>query len=75
VADATILADVCDGVILVVRAGATPSPVAQRACQEMQGKNIVGVVLNAVEESSYESYYAAGYGYVQGSNELKDSQN
>jgi capsular exopolysaccharide synthesis family protein len=75
VADATILADSCDGVILVVRAGSTPSQVAQRACQEMQGKNIVGVVLNAVEEDSYEAYYAQGYGYVGGPEELKDSQN
>jgi capsular exopolysaccharide synthesis family protein len=75
VADATILADSCDGVILVVRAGTTPSAVAQRACQEMQGKNVVGVVLNAVEGDSLETYYAQGYGYLEGSAQLKDSQN
>jgi len=67
VADATILADLCDGVLLVVRAGSTPSPTAQRACQEMQGKNVVGVVLNAVQESQmYGSYYYYGYGYGYG---------
>ena len=75
VADATILADFCDGVILVVRAGTTPGPVAQRACQEMQGKNIVGIVLNAAEAGSYESYYALGYGYVNGPEEINDSRN
>jgi protein-tyrosine kinase len=58
VADAAILADLCDGVLLVVRAGTTPTPTAQRACQEMQGRNMVGVVLNAVEGSRlYGSYY------------------
>ena len=58
VADATILAGLCDGVLLVVRAGSTPSPSVQRACQEMQGRNIVGVVLNAVQESHlYGSHY------------------
>jgi protein-tyrosine kinase len=67
VADATILADLCDGVLLVVRAGATPSSTGQRARQEMQGKNVLGVVLNAVQESHFEgSYYYQGYGYVQG---------
>ena len=64
VADATILADVCDGVLLVARAGSTPASTAQRACQEMQGKNLVGVVLNAVEEAhTYGTYYYQGYGY------------
>jgi non-specific protein-tyrosine kinase len=44
VADATALADLCDGVLLVVRAGSTPSEVARRACQELQGKTIAGVL-------------------------------
>jgi len=69
VADATILAGLCDGVVLVVRAGATPSPTVRRACQEMQGRNVVGVVLNAVEQSHlYGSYYYQTYehAYVRG---------
>lgn len=69
VADATILADLCDGVLLVVRAGMTPSPTVQRACQEMQGRNLVGVVLNAVQEchlyGSYNYYQGYEYGYVR----------
>jgi capsular exopolysaccharide synthesis family protein len=65
VADANILADFCDGVLLVVRAGATPSEVAQRACQELQGKNVVGVVLNAVQDPHFYGgdYYYQRYGY------------
>jgi capsular exopolysaccharide synthesis family protein len=67
VADASALADLVDGVLLVVRAGSTPSATAQRACQELAGRNIVGVVLNAVEQGhTYGSYYAPGYGYGYG---------
>jgi len=67
VADASILADVCDGVLLVVKAGSTPSEVAQRACQELSGRNVVGVVLNAADESSlYGSHYYQGYGRPNG---------
>lgn len=67
VADANILADLCDGVLLVVRAGATRSEVAHRACQELQAKNVVGVVLNAVDEphlhGSYYYYQGSDYEY------------
>ncbi len=61
VADATAIATVCDGVLLVVRAGSTPSESAQRASQELRGTNIIGVVLNTVEEDvfSYSSYYGS----------------
>jgi len=64
VADASILADLCDGVLLVVRAGSTPFEVAQRARQELQTKNVIGVVLNSVDQASmYGSHYYYGYGY------------
>jgi len=67
VADASILADLCDGVLLVVKAGSTPSEVAQRACQELSGRNVVGVVLNAADESElYGSAYYQRYGYGYG---------
>ena len=63
VADASLLADHVDGVILVVRAASTPTVAAERACQELQGRNVVGVVLNAVDQShAYGTYYYAGYG-------------
>jgi protein-tyrosine kinase len=62
VADASVLADLCDGVLLVVRAASTPADTAQRACQELQGRNILGVVLNAAQEADgYQSYYYQEY--------------
>ena len=67
VADSSFLADLVDGVLLVVRAGQTPSDTAQRACQELQGRNVVGVVLNAVgPEHAYGAYYSSTYGYGYG---------
>jgi len=74
VADASILADMCDGVLLVVRAGSTPRSTAERACQELQGRTLAGVVLNAVDESStYGSYYHQ-YRYDYGDSKRSDSQ-
>jgi protein-tyrosine kinase len=59
--DASILADMCDGVLFVVRAGATDSTLAERAVSEFRAKNLLGVVLNRVEASdTYGGYY---YGY------------
>jgi protein-tyrosine kinase len=63
VADASVLAEYCDGLLLVVKAGSTPLAIVQRAQQELQGRNIVGVVLNTVEQEAlaYSSYYASSY--------------
>ncbi|MGC2331964.1 MAG: CpsD/CapB family tyrosine-protein kinase [Candidatus Acidiferrales bacterium] len=71
VADASILADLCDGVLLVVKAASTPLELAQRACQELNGRNVVGVVLNAAEQSevygsTYYENYGNGYGHAYG---------
>jgi protein-tyrosine kinase len=75
VADASLLADHVDGVILVVRAASTQTSVAERACQELQGRNIVGVVLNAVEKAHvYGTYYYHGYGSTYGQEEIKAVQ-
>jgi protein-tyrosine kinase len=59
--DASVLADVCDGVLFVIRAGSTDFDVAEKASAEFHGKNLLGVVLNRVEkQESYGGYY---YGY------------
>ena len=63
VADSSGLADLCDGVLLVVRAASTPAEVAQKTCKEMQNKNLIGVVLNAVEKRHSSSNYYGEYGY------------
>jgi capsular exopolysaccharide synthesis family protein len=60
VADANVVGQFCDGVLLVILGASTPGGTAQRAIQELRGRNVLGVVLNAVENaSSYgASYYA-----------------
>src|SRR5260370_34032916 len=47
--DASIIADLCDGVLFVVRAGQTDSQIAAKLLQNFKQKNLVGVVLNPVE--------------------------
>jgi len=62
VSDASQLANFCDGVLMVVRANATPYDTAQRARQEFQGKTLVGVVLNGITRAdSYSRYYYEVY--------------
>jgi protein-tyrosine kinase len=60
VSDAVNLARWCDGVLLVARGGVTKFPVAQRAQSELKASNILGFVLNAVEETPEIGGY---YGY------------
>lgn len=56
--DASLLAEHCDGVLMVVRAGKTPFDMAQRAGQQFRDKRLLGVVLNEVEpRSAYSAYY------------------
>jgi protein-tyrosine kinase len=57
--DASLLADLCDGVLLVVRAAATDYEVAAKAADEFRQKNLLGVVFNAVEKdtATYNQYY------------------
>src|SRR5271156_3997108 len=75
VADSTVLAHLVEGVLLVVRARETPSETVQRACQELEGRNVVGVVLNAVgSQDAYGSYYSSGYGYGYGNGKGADSK-
>jgi Mrp family chromosome partitioning ATPase len=56
--DASVLANVCEGVLFVVRAGSTDFGVAERASTEFRKKNLLGVVLNRVEDiEAYGGYY------------------
>jgi protein-tyrosine kinase len=56
--DASIIADLCDGVLFVVRAGQTDSQVAAKVLEDFKQKNLVGVVLNRVERGDgYGGYY------------------
>ncbi|HVM91807.1 MAG TPA: CpsD/CapB family tyrosine-protein kinase [Terriglobales bacterium] len=59
VSDSTIVAGACDGVVMVVRAGVTPSPLAKRAREEFPDKMLLGVVLNgtSTDNLSQSKYY------------------
>jgi protein-tyrosine kinase len=58
VSDASVLAKVCDGVLMVVRSNTTPADVAQRARQEFPEESLIGVVLNGTKaEVPYTRYY------------------
>jgi protein-tyrosine kinase len=62
--DASNLAGLCEGVLLIVRAGKTDYESAKKAALEFQHKNLIGVVLNQVEEAELKgSYY---YSYTNG---------
>ena len=68
VTDATLLAALVDGVVLVARAGQLPRELLRRTQKQLRDVNakIVGVVLNSVDSRSTDYYYYAyhqkGYG-------------
>ncbi len=59
VSDSTIVAGSCDGVLMVVRSGMTPSPLAKRAREEFPDKLLLGIVLNgtSTDDMSQSKYY------------------
>ncbi|HET9400045.1 MAG TPA: CpsD/CapB family tyrosine-protein kinase [Candidatus Acidoferrales bacterium] len=67
VSDTSVMAEHCDGVLLVVRAKMTPFDVIQKVKKQLGDKKILGVVLNAVDDRDaygpnyyYSGYYGAG---------------
>jgi protein-tyrosine kinase len=60
--DASSLADLCDGVLLVVKAGATSQESAKKAAAEFRRSNLLGVLLNQVEKSEMQDGYYGYYG-------------
>ncbi len=65
VADSTILANFCDGVLMVVRSQVTPSDLAARARAEFEEKLLLGVVLNG---ASTDQRYRSAYYYGEAQN-------
>src|SRR5258706_616535 len=56
--DPSLLADLCDGVLFVVRAAATDFELVAKAANEFRKKNLLGVVFNHVEKAeTYGDYY------------------
>lgn len=64
VADPGIIAEFCDGVLVVVRAGMAAHDLVKTTLQEFRGNNLLGVVLNGANEgTNYGNYsYYAGFG-------------
>ena len=60
VSDGVNLARACDGVLLIARGGRTKFEAAQRALAELKASNVLGFVLNAVEDQPATGGY---YGY------------
>lgn len=56
VADARLMAEACDGVLLVVQSGETPGDLAQLAYSEFRAKSFLGVVLNCADPRSTYGY-------------------
>jgi capsular exopolysaccharide synthesis family protein len=65
-ADARVIADLSDGVLLVVNSSATPSFLAKRASQEFRRESLLGVVLNRAADPTAARYPGYGYGYGYG---------
>ena len=55
-ADASLLSQMVDGAVFVVRAGQTQHASVQRAIDSLGREKILGVVLNGVENMQVEPY-------------------
>lgn len=65
VADVHVVSPMADGLLMVVRAGMTPKPAIERALSGLDMGKVLGLVLNAAEDSK-DGYGDAGYGYIAG---------
>jgi len=58
VTDATLLATLCDGILLVIRSGITSVDMARKALQVFRNKPLLGTVLNGSRpRTPYKDYY------------------
>ena len=64
-ADVHVVTPLADGLLMVVRAGMTPKPAIERALSGLDMGKVLGLVLNAADESK-DGYSEAGYGYIAG---------
>lgn len=79
IADGALVASLCDGVILVVRAGETSKTLVKQSLTQLErvGCKVLGIVLNRAEVAnrSYYRYYGKykKYGDYYGGNDSDDS--
>lgn len=76
VTDATVLARIADGVVLVIRFGDTSRDMVQNGLEQLKGVNatILGAVLNAVDVGRDSYYYYQYYYYYYGEDGEKSKQ-
>jgi len=73
VSDAKLMADLCDGVLIVVQSGTTPYDLAQKTCKEFPEGLVLGVILNRVNaKQAYSSYYYYEHGTTSSGGRKKD---
>jgi protein-tyrosine kinase len=68
-ADARLLANHADAIIMVVRAGLAGHNTIERAIEALPANRILGVILNGADQISevgYYGYYGYGYNYARG---------
>jgi len=66
VTDAKLVAELADGVLLVIRAGQTPYASVQKSIESIGRERVFGVVLNGVESSLKSGYDQAYYAKKEG---------
>jgi capsular exopolysaccharide synthesis family protein len=71
VTDARILAAMCDGTMLVLRAGKTTQRIAENACDALMsvGGSMHGMIVNDVSPRALRNGYQYGYGYRNGTSQ------
>lgn len=75
-ADARLLANHADAIVMVVRAGLAGHSTIERAMEALPTNRILGVVLNGADQMSevgYYGYYGYGYGYGYRKNKEQSS--
>ncbi len=75
-ADARLLANHADAIVMVVRAGLAGHSTIERAMEALPSNRILGVVLNGADQMSevgYYGYYGYGYGYGYRKNKEQSS--
>ncbi len=61
-ADAGVIANLCDGVMLVFASGMTPVHLAKRVTREFKKQTILGAVLNRTDDATSNAKYFSYYG-------------
>ena len=78
VSDGALIASLCDGAVLVVRAGTTPRSLIKQSLYEIQhsGCRLLGTVLNRADVKGHVyGKYGYGYGYGYGYETDKEKKN